>query len=165
MPAVTLAALFCGMAIVIAGRSEDAKPIGVPLRAVLAGVCVALGVFVFVGLKSNTALAAAQSATGAGKYTQAMQDARAARFWAPWSSDPWQLLGEAQLAVGQRAAARDSIRHAIAKDHASWQLWLDLAIATNGAERRAAFARASELNPLGDEVKSWEAAVAKGSSG
>ena len=166
MPAVTLAALFCGVAILAAGRREEAiRPLGTVPRAVVTGLAVVLGAFVFVGLKSNMALAAAGNDTGAGKYAQAMHAARVARFWAPWSSEPWQLLGEAQLAVGQRKAAAGSIRHAIAKDGESWELWLDLAIATNGAERRHAFAEATRLNPLGDEIVSWKATIAKGNGG
>jgi len=123
-------------------------------------------VFAFFGLKANLALAAAQDATGNAKFARAMSDARSARFWAPWSSDPWELLGEAQLAVGQRAAARASIRDAIGRDDASWELWLDLAVASDGAQRRIAFARATQLDPLGDEITSWKnAAAATGSKG
>ena len=46
-----------------------------------------------------------------------------------------------------------SFRKAIEKDPRDWTLWYELALASRGAERRAAFAEASRLNPLDDRLK------------
>jgi O-antigen ligase len=159
MPAVSLAALFCGTAILSAAKREKPKPMGPLSRGILAGLVIVLGVFAFVALRSNVSLAATGHAMADGKYARAVSDARAARSWAPWSATPWQLEGEAQLALGKRAAARASLLRAIAKDDSSWETWLDLAIASDGAQRRHAFAEATRLNPLGDEISSWKATL------
>ena len=51
------------------------------------------------------------------------------------------------MAQGKIAAAGDNFRVAAKKDPKSWQVWLDLALATNGTERRHALAIAERLNP------------------
>jgi hypothetical protein len=165
MPAVTLAALFCGTAILSAAKRTRPEPLGPVARGILAAVVIVLGVFAFVGLRSNLALASSRDATANANYAKAAREAKAARSWAPWSAEPWQLLGEAQLAAGKRAAARASIAHAIAKDDANWETWLDLAVASDGAARRRAFDAATRLNPFGPEIASWRDATAKGQGG
>ena len=55
--------------------------------------------------------------------------------------------------AGDRAAARESFRKAIAKDPHDWTLYYELALASRGAERRAALAAAARLNPLGADIK------------
>jgi Flp pilus assembly protein TadD len=70
----------------------------------------------------------------------------------PWSSDPWQMVGEAQLAQGRRAAARASFRKAITKDRRDWELWVDLALASPQPDRRRAALVALRLNPLSPEI-------------
>jgi tetratricopeptide (TPR) repeat protein len=154
MPAVTLAALFCGTAVLSAAKRARPHAIGPVLRGILVGVVIVLGVFAFIGLRSNLALASSRSATAQGNYAKAASEAKAARSWAPWSADPWQLLGEAQLALGKRAAAAVSLRRALAKDDSNWWIWLDLAEASKGAARRHAIAEVTKLNPLGPEVAS-----------
>ena len=156
MPAVTLAALFCGAAILAAGRRKptDAKAVPVLWRAVALGVVVVLACFAFVGLRSNKAIAASQNEASLGRYAKAAADARTARFWAPWSATPLQLLGEAQAAAGDRASARATFHRALAKDPASWELWLDLAAWSSGTERTHAFAAATRLDPLSPEIAS-----------
>ena len=80
-------------------------------------------------------------------------DARRARTWEPWSSEPWRLLGESQLQAGEVANARTSFRRGLDKDDASWELWLDYALVTRGAERRDALAHVERLNPLSSELR------------
>src|SRR6185312_907062 len=63
MPAVTLAALFCGTAVLSAAKRARPEAIGPVPRGILVGVVIALGVFAFVGLKSNLALASSSTAT------------------------------------------------------------------------------------------------------
>jgi hypothetical protein len=57
-----------------------------------------------------------------------------------------------QPSRGDLGAARQSFHTAIAKDHASWTLWLDLAKASKGRARRQALARAAELAPRSPEI-------------
>ena len=54
--------------------------------------------------------------------------------------------------MGDFSGARTSFRPAIEKDPESWTLRLDLALASTGAERRAALERARVLNPLSSQV-------------
>lgn len=153
MTGLTLTALFCGAALVVAARPEDA---GWALRsrhraAALAvlGVVVA---FVFVVHVGNTAIATASRAVSSGDAAHAEAPARRATRWAPWSYEGWQLLGEAQLAERNLRAARQSLRKAIAKDDRSWRLWFDLAEASKGVGRRRALDRAGALSPRSSEV-------------
>ena len=82
----------------------------------------------------------------------ATAQARRAKAWNPWSYQPWELLGEVQLARGDLRTARQSFRTALAKDHANWNLWLDLAKTTKGPARRQALARAAALAPRSPEI-------------
>jgi hypothetical protein len=161
MPAVTLAALLCGVAMLLAARSAPSSASSLRrLQRVTALVLVALlGVLAFVGLRGNQAIAASRSAAARGDVAAAAAHARTARFWAPWSSQPWQLLAESQAATNHDAAARTSLERALAKDREDWNIWLDLAIASRGAERRRAFAEATKLNPLGPEIAAWKSAT------
>jgi Flp pilus assembly protein TadD len=105
-----------------------------------------LAVFVQVG---NGALAESRAALDADDATSAVRAALRARDWQPWSFEPWQALGDAQLAEGRVEAARASLRRAIALDPTNASLWLDLAAATSGAERSLALQRAERLDPRG----------------
>ena len=74
----------------------------------------------------------------------------------PWSSEPWRLRGEAQLALGREAEARASFARAIATSPRDWNLWFDLARASTGRAQAAALARARRLDPLGPEIAELE---------
>ena len=153
MPAVTLAALFCGLALMAAARRED-KPEALRPRVrwtALAGTAALAG-FVLLGLLGNSAVSASSKSTDAGHFARAESQAKHARKFAPWSSEPWRKLGEAQTLAGDLAAARVSYRKAIAKDPRNWSLWFELAGASSGAARERALAVASRLNPLSREI-------------
>ena len=153
LPAVTLAALACAGAVLVASRSEiEPRRLGLRLRVPLVAASLVLFSAALIGLMGNLALARAGDAIAAGDDKQGEADARAARRWAPWSAQPWQKLGEAQLAAGEYAAARRSFRKALAKDPDDWFLWFDLGGASSGAARRAAIAQALRLNPLSPEI-------------
>jgi tetratricopeptide (TPR) repeat protein len=150
---VTLAALACAGAVLVASRSEiEPRRLGLRLRVPLVAASLVLFSAALIGLMGNLALARAGDAIAAGDDKQGEADARAARRWAPWSAQPWQKLGEAQLAAGDYAAARRSFRKALAKDPDDWFLWFDLGGASSGAARRAAIAQALRLNPLSPEI-------------
>jgi O-Antigen ligase len=151
VPALTVAALFVVSALVAA---EGHRPIGLPLMVRALAVAVLLGASAFsvVALVANRSGAAAQDALRAGAAERAEAEARRASRWAQWSSHPLRTLADAQLLQDDREAARETIRKALAKGDRDWRLWLALAIASDGRERRAAFEQAERLNPVGRRI-------------
>jgi predicted Zn-dependent protease len=100
----------------------------------------------------NSALAASATAAARGKPAEAERLGHRARRWAPWSSQPWQRIGEAQVAAGDLQAARNSFRHAIRLNDKDWNIWYELAEASAGRQRARALEVAARLNPLSPEV-------------
>jgi tetratricopeptide (TPR) repeat protein len=152
---VTVPALACAVAL-LALRPTRAAPLVPGPRLRIAGTVTALALagVAFVGLIGSAALAASIEAADATPpdYAEAEDEARTARSWARWSSEPWQRLGEAQFGRGDLEQARASYRRAIEKEPDDWLLWFRLAEASSGEERRRALAEASRLNPLSPEV-------------
>jgi cytochrome c-type biogenesis protein CcmH/NrfG len=153
IPAVTLAALFCGVALLAAARTGH-EPL-LQRRLPVLGLILVIAAFAFVGLRSNGAVAASEAAANRGSLRAASTHARTAARWAPWSARPWQLLGEAEARQHRLGAARADLRKAVAKNPADWSIWLDLALASTGRERRHALAEAFHLNPLDPVVASF----------
>jgi hypothetical protein len=157
---VTLPAILCGVALLLAGRRDD--PAGTPALArrlpALAAV-VGVGVFAAVGLLGNVAVHRAEKAVNAQQWAKAERTARAAQRWAPWSSQPLEWLGEAQVGAGKVAASQATLRQAIAKDPRAWELWFDLALAAprGSATQLQALQNALRLNPLSPEVQEFVA--------
>jgi hypothetical protein len=153
---LTLTALLCGGALAVAARPERPgsapRTLTVPVRAAALGLVLPLVAFAFVLQVGNAAIATAARAADRGDAARATAQARRAKAWNPWSYQPWELLGEVQLARGDLGAARQSFRTAIAKDHAGWTLWLDLAKASKGSARRQALPRAAALAPRSPEI-------------
>jgi Flp pilus assembly protein TadD len=156
MGGLTMTALLCGAALVVAARPEraarPARTLTVPVRAAALALVVALVAFAFVLQVGNAAIATAARAADRGDAARATAQARRAKAWNPWSYQPWEILGDVQLARGDLRAARQSFRTALTKDHANWSLWLDLAKATKGRTRRQALARAARLAPRSPEI-------------
>jgi hypothetical protein len=146
LPAVTVAALACAAAPI---TSSDGRRVPRFLAIVPATLCL-LVVPAFLG---NRAAAEAQSAYDRGAWRDAQDAARSARSLQPWSPEPWRLLGEAQLAEGALAPARNSFRKGLVEDRDEWELWLDLGLASEGRARRLAFEQAAHLNPLSPELE------------
>ena len=87
---------------------------------------------------------------------RALREAKRAIAWAPWSEEPWQLRGEAELLLDDDAAAQRSFERSLELNPENWVAWLDLAAVTDGAVRARALDRAESLNPLGidaDELR------------
>lgn len=157
---VTVAALLCGVACLLAGRTVrgdegragESVVLGWRQRMAATAAIVALSGFAIVALVGNMALSSSQAAGGTGNWQRAEAKAHTAIDWMPWSADGWQQLGEAQLATHRLAPARNSLRKAISLDPGSWTLWYDLARASRGGARRAAIARARSLDPREPEL-------------
>jgi O-Antigen ligase len=160
MTAVTLTAIFCGVGLLVAARDEEAARWGGGLlRAAAATVAIAAVTLSFVGLLGNQALAQSERASGREDWTDAEGEARNAIRWTPWSAHGWQALGEAQLLQLKLPEARESFRKALEKDPDDWNLWLNLAYASKGAEQRRAAERALALNPLSSEIERVRPAI------
>ena len=158
---MTLAALLCGLACLLAAREEQQPPAVSSRARVGLGVAAAtLGAASLLGLIGNSALSASDSAAAAGNWSSAERHARTAIRWLPWSAAGWQRLGEAQIGAHDRAAAAHSLRRAIAKDGNDWVIWLDLVAATRGQAQTSALVQASRLNPLSPEIAQVYSAVA-----
>jgi O-Antigen ligase len=156
LTAVTLAALFVGVALLASARPDDQREASPRLRyAVMVGAA-AVGAAGFVFLVGNLFLSRSSTAAADGNWAAAARDASRASDWLPWSTAPLDQLGNAQLGAGDTAAARVSFRKAIAKDPSDWNLWFDLARASTGRAQAAAIARATRLDPLGPEIASFK---------
>jgi hypothetical protein len=153
MAGLTITALLCGCALVVAARPErPGRTLTAPLRVASLALVVPLVAFAFVLQVGNSTLEAATRAADRGETARAEAQARRAKTWLPWSFQPWQILGEAQLAHGDLGAARRSLRVALAKDSQNWALWLELAEASKGRARQRALDRASRLAPRSTEL-------------
>ena len=156
LPAVTLAAVLCGLACLLARRGGDGRSLArLPsrVRFAAAAAALALSAGAAVILLGNAAVGASRADAAAGRFGPAKQEARTAIRWTPWLSLGWQQLGEAQLALGQLPGARRSLRTAIAKEPRNWILWLDLAAAEDGWARQRALRTAIRLNPYSPEIR------------
>jgi cytochrome c-type biogenesis protein CcmH/NrfG len=126
--------------------------VGPKVRYACVAALGAVGCFAAVALIGNRALDASAAAAASGNWNRAASEARSARIWLPWSSEPWRLLGEARFGAGEFAAAAVAYRRALALDSRNWQLWFDLGFATSGRESDTAFARAAALDPRNPEI-------------
>jgi tetratricopeptide (TPR) repeat protein len=161
LPAVTLAGLACGIALLVAARRpEHERGLTPRIRAGGIAAATAAAAFACVTYVGNSAVAVAAEVAAEGRYDRAVSQARRATTWTPWAAEPWRQLAEVQLARGHVADARRSFREALAKDSRDWSIWYGVARASEGAERRAALARARRLNPRSAEL----AALEQGSS-
>jgi hypothetical protein len=146
LAAATVAALACGAATLVPADGPRIPR----ASAVAAGALCVAAALAFAG---NRQLAEATAAADRDDQPAAAAAARSARTLQPWSAEPWKLLGEAQLASDSLPAARRSFRRAISKNPYDWESWVDLGLASSGAARNAAFARAKRLNPLSPELR------------
>jgi O-antigen ligase len=138
LPAVTMPALACAVALLLSARRQW-TPLRHAPELVGGSAALALVVLALTAYAGNRELALAEAGSE--------RSARRAARLQPWSSEPWRLLGEAQLERGGVDAARTSFREGLSRDDGDWELWIDLALASDGDVRRAAFDRAVRLNP------------------
>jgi hypothetical protein len=153
MTAVTLAALSCGVALLLAARGDEAPALGRASRVAGVAAATVLCVLAAFGFVVNRAVVAASDALDRADPKAAESQAQRARRWQRWSSEPWRLLGEAQLEVGAVDQAQTSFRHGLDEDSSDWELWLDLALSSSGEQRQAALRNVARLNPLSPELQ------------
>ena len=113
------------------------------LAAVVAGAAAAFT------LAGNVSIARSAEAASSSDWERSAEWARRATRLAPWSGQPWVRLAEAERALGDRDAARASLRTAVERDATDFEAWVALARVTSASERRASLERARRLNPLG----------------
>jgi O-antigen ligase len=154
MTAVTVTALLCAAALLVSARTEQPpRSTGIGMRTLLVGVTLAAVAYSLVGLMANTAASESSKAASAGNWDRAEAKAREAIRWAPWSSHGWQALGEAQVQQLKLSQARHSFHEALSKDPGDWSVWLELAFASSGRQRREAVQRAAVLNPRSPDIE------------
>jgi hypothetical protein len=154
VPAVTLAAMMCGGAVLLAGRRcQGTRLVSGPVRVAAVTAIVAVAGIAAFGLVGNSTVKASDSARRDGDLPRAASDARRARTWMPWSPRPWSALGEAQLAAGLPRQARKSFLKAASMDSGDWHLWYDVARASSGTLRVEALRRAVALYPGSDLLR------------
>lgn len=155
MSAVTGAGLLCGVAALAASRSPQAGRRSHPgAWGATAAVMLAVAVFSLAGIVGNGALEEADDAARAGAPARAERAAERAETWQPWSAEALRIAGEAQLGLGRRVDARSTFSRAVARDPQNWELWFDLAVASDGRARARAARQAERLNPLSPQIAS-----------
>jgi O-Antigen ligase len=148
MPAVTLAGLFCAVAIgALADEGRGAAPLGGAARTAVAGVVVLVAALALAGFVGATSLEHAERALTRGDLVGAEAAARGAERWQPWAVEPLLMRGRAQAALGEARAARASFTKAVARDPNDYRAWLALATVSSGQAVDVAVTRARELNP------------------
>jgi predicted Zn-dependent protease len=100
-------------------------------------------------LAGNVALSRAGESLRAGDPAGAAAQERRAGRLQPWAAEPRRLLAEAELALGDRAAAERAIAAAVERDGDDVEVWRTAARVREGTGRRRAEARARELDPRG----------------
>jgi hypothetical protein len=146
LPVVTVAVLACAAA-PIAGQT------GLRLPRAAAVVPAALCVLTAVAFLGNRALERSIDAIDGLAWREAADEARRARSLQPWSPEPWRVLGEIELAEGSLTASRRYFRRGLEEDPDEFELWIGLGLASDGPDRREAFMRAGNLNPLSPELR------------
>jgi hypothetical protein len=156
LSAVTLVFVLCGAALLRSQDKQRAALGGASRRALLAVAGVA-ALAAGGALLGNEASARAADAVRASDWPRAELEARRAIRWAPWSSEGWKWLGEAEVGLGRLPAARVDLRRAIAKDPRDWELRFDIALAEQHGSRRQldALRAALRLDPLSPEVQEF----------
>ena len=78
-------------------------------RAAALALLAPLAAVALVAHVGNRAAAASIAAIESEDPARGLAEAKRAAAWAPWSEEPWQLRGEAELGLGDEAAARRSL--------------------------------------------------------
>jgi hypothetical protein len=159
VPLLVLVAIACATSLLALGPERSVIVLTARRRASGTAFCAVLVGAALVAHVGNRAVASAAEAIARDDPVAGATSAHRARTWMPWSHEPWQLLGEAQLEGGDDAAAAVSLRRATALDPGQWTVWYDLAMASRGLDRVNALTRARELSPRSVEVSDLAADI------
>jgi hypothetical protein len=133
-----------------AGRGRP-RPAGLRSRGAGAAAAALVAGGVALILLSHLELRRSQEAAAEGRAADAAASALRARSLSPWAASPHLQLALLQEEGGELPAAEASIRAALERDGADWQLWLVAArIEARAGSAEAArrnWTRARELNP------------------
>ena len=148
MPAITLAGLFCAVAVGVAADADrgvvrlsaSARRAAVALSALAAAVALA-------GLAGASALEDARRSLARGDAAGAASAAGRSTRWQPWSVEGLLVEGQARLMLGDRRVAGVLFARAAAREPNDYRAWLALAAVTRGDVAEAAVLRARGLNP------------------
>lgn len=148
MPAITLAALFCAVALGASADGEDRRHVvGAARRGAAVAVGAVAAALALAGFVGASAMEDASRALARGDAYAAERSARRAERWQPWSAEPVLTRGRASLALGDRVAAQILFARAARRDPNDYRAWLALAAVAEGDIARSAVLRARELNP------------------
>lgn len=145
LPAVTMATL--ALAAYPLAVSGSPCVVRSPYRRL--GMVLALFALVLsaCGLSSNLLISRGQSALARGDLPAAKRLGHTAHRLAPWSDQPWALLGRAAQASGDMDGARADFAHWSRDTPNDWASWAALASVSRGRHRAEAAHRACWLNP------------------
>ena len=156
IPVATVPAFFCAAVLLSAARESAGYSVVGRRRAIALALAVPVLAVALVAHVGNGAAAASVAAASRDDPERALREAKRAIAWAPWSEEPWQLRGEAELLLDDDAAARRSFERSLELNPENWTAWLNLAAVTHGAVRGRALDRVDALNPGGiptDELR------------
>ena len=150
IPVATVPALFCAAVLLAGAREPNGDLLAGRSRAVALALTAPVLAIALVTHVGNGAAAASIDAANRDEPERALREAKRAIAWAPWSEEPWQLRGEAELLLDDDAAAQRSLEHSLELNPENWVVWLNLPAVTDGAVRAHALDRAEVFNPVGN---------------
>jgi hypothetical protein len=148
MPAVTLTGLALAAALLATDADHEASvSLGAGSRAIAALACLCAAGFVAVSALGHTYVTRAERLAASGDVLAADAEARRAATVLPWASEPLLVRGDLRLHGGDAGDARAFYLRALKRDHANWQIWLRLGVASSSRAAADARRRAFELDP------------------
>jgi hypothetical protein len=142
--AVTLPAIICAAIL----THRPARVLGTGRRRIALAAAVVFAIGGIYTIAARIPLSRLDSALAHQEWSKAAGDAHQASRFAPWSSEPWLKLGEAELTAGLTPQANAAFRRAVAYDRNNWVTWWDLARSSQDGERTDALLHVKQLNPL-----------------
>jgi tetratricopeptide (TPR) repeat protein len=133
--------------VLLAVRGETCVTLRGRGRVVVAGTLLPFLVVALLAHGGNGAVGDSEIALEREDALQALAEARSARDWMPWSSLPFELEGEAAIALERPREAELALQRAIELDPGNWRTWYDLAVVSDGKARQDAVAEGLRLSP------------------
>jgi O-antigen ligase len=148
MPAVTLAGLFCAVALGVAADSGGPSlTVSRAQRVLIVALGAGVAALGFLGLLGARAVTDAAGALARGDAVTADRRAQRAERLQPWSVEPLLVRGQAALARHDRRLARTVFARAVERDPNDYRAWLALASVSPPEEAQLAVLKARALNP------------------